>query len=468
MRPDLDGLQKRLAEIVGPDQVKAGPSTAAYGVDGVTPALFVRPASEKDVSSVVKACAEAGAATIPWGGGTAMGLGNIPARGDVALALDRLNRIVEHDAENLTVTVEAGVRLADLQSELSKSGQFLPLDPPAEGVATIGGILAANSSGPCRLQYGTARDFVLGMRVVLADGEAIRCGGKVIKNVSGYDMPKLFIGSLGTLGVITQATFKLLPLPVVRATVCGDFAELGQAAGIVARALDSVLLPEAMEFLDSGSLGLLASATGGTEVVAGASGACPEDARGRASYGLAVALAGSLETVERQARDFTKLFQDAQSRNTTCLQNERSTATWRAIRNVFDLLPKSPAERTLCKIAVPISRTSEMLAAAEELGRRLCLRTAATAHAGSGIVQACYVTAPDSPPVESLAEGLAKLRQTAETAGGSLTLQAAPAALKSKLDAWGKPGHALVVMQRLKASFDPKGLFNPGRFLGGL
>jgi glycolate oxidase FAD binding subunit len=452
MQPEADRLKRRLEEIVGREHVHAGPAAAGLAVDGVSPALLVYPASQEEVSSVVTACAETGAAISPWGGGTAMGMGNRPARADVAVVLDRLNRIVDFDATNLNVTVEAGMRLADLQAELARQREFLPLDPPAEGKATVGGVLAANKSGPCRLLYGTAREWVLGMRVVLPSGERIRCGGKVIKNVSGYDMNKLFIGSLGTLGLITEATFKLLPLPAARRSVVGVFAELNQAAGVVTEALDSVLLPEAVELLDPEAVALL-----GPTLCLDATG-----------YGLAVSFAGSRETVERQVRDFTGLFREAHARAGATLPDERTAPAWKDIRNVFDLLPGPPPERITCKIAVPISRTAEMLAAAERLGRSHGLRAAVTAHAGSGVVRACYLLGPEAPPMEIVAGALEDLRRESEKAEGSLVLQAAPAALKAHLDAWGKPGEAFEVMRRLKADIDPQGLCNPGRFLGGL
>jgi glycolate oxidase FAD binding subunit len=452
MQPEVDRLKQRLEAIVGTGHVSGGPAAAAFAVDGVTPTLCVHPASQEEVSSVVGACAETGAAIIPWGGGTAMGMGNRPARADVAVILDRLNRIVEFDAANLNVTAEAGMRFADLQVELAKQRQFLPLDPPSEGKATVGGILATNGSGPCRLLYGTARDWVLGMRVALPNGERIRCGGKVIKNVSGYDMNKLFIGSLGTLGIITEATFKLLPLLAVRASVAGVFAELSQAAGVVAKVLDSVLLPEAMELLGGDAVALLGQTLG-------------LDATG---YGLAVSFAGSRETVERQVRDFTGLFRDAKARATAALPDERTKPAWKTVRNVFGLLPDQPPERIVCKIGVLVSRTADMLAAAETLGRRHRLRAAVTAHAGSGVVRACYLLGPEAPPVEVLASGIEELRRESERAEGSLVLQAAPAVLKAHLDAWGKPGGAFDVMRRLKAEFDPRGVCNPGRFLGGI
>ncbi len=453
MPPELGGLRERLEAALGGANVEVDPAeTARYAVDGLSPALTARPGSQEEVSSVMAACAQAGAAVVPWGGGTAIGLGNPPSRADVAVILDRIHRIVEFDAANLNVTVEAGMRLADVQVALGKERQFLPLDPPADAKATVGGLLAANGSGPWRLLYGTARDWLLGMRVVLPDGERIRCGGKVIKNVSGYDMNKLFIGSLGTLGIITEATFKLLPLPAVRASVAGVFAELGQAAGVVARVLDSVLLPEALELLDPDAVTLLGPALG-------------LDGTG---YGLAVSLAGSRETVERQVRDFLELFRGAQARATATLPEQRVAPAWQAIRNVFDLLPGVPPARITCRIAALIGRTADMLAAAEALGRRHKLRAAVTAHAGSGIVRACYLVGPETPPAEVLASGLEGLRREAEAAEGSLVLQEAPPAFKKLVDVWGKAGEAFDVMRRLKADFDPRGLSNPGRFLGGI
>jgi glycolate oxidase FAD binding subunit len=382
-----------------------------------------------------------------------MGLGNCPARADVVVQLDRVQRIVELDAANLCVTAEAGVTLAGLQAALFRAKAVLPLDPPMEGRVTVGGLVAANLSGPSRLLYGTARDWVLGMRVALPDGERIRCGGKVIKNVSGYDMNKLFIGSLGTLGIITEVTFKLLPLPTARAGIIGLFGDLGQATAVVSRALDSVLLPEAMDLLDPGALTLLSPRLGLE---------APAEA-----YGLAVAVAGSSATVERQTRDFCALVRDGGGR-AMFLPEPRTTSAWDAIRNVFAFLAAPPAVRLLCKLAVPIGRTGELLASARALGQRHALRGAVVAHAGSGIVWACLLLGPESPPDEVVADALEGLRQEAEQAEGSLVLHDAPASLKRRLDAWGKPGDGFGVMQRLKAQFDPQGLCNPKRFLGGL
>lgn len=447
MPRELDGLAQRLSGIVGEDHVLANGAAAAFAVDGVAPRLTVSPGSQQEVETVVAACGSAGAAMAPWGGGTAMGLGNPPRRLDVVVRLDRLTRIVEFDDANLNVSAEAGVTLGRLQDVLHEKREFLPLDPAQADRVTVGGLVQSNASGPGRHLYGSARDWVLGLRVVLPSGERIRCGGKVIKNVSGYDMNKLFIGSLGTMGIVTEATFKLLPVPAARATVVGVFRQVSQLASVVARTLESFLVPEALEALDPRALESLET---GLEPSSG--------------YGLAVSLAGSRETVERQVRDFTKLFADGQTITCGTLGAADAEPLWRAIRDVHAPLTGAGA---VVKIAVPIERTLDLFAAVEELVSRRGGRGAVTAHAGSGIVRAGFPIEPGTT-LEPLRDSLMALRDQAEAAEGSLVLEAAPAALKRSLDAWGKVRDGAAVARRLKAELDPGSLMNPGRFAGGI
>jgi glycolate oxidase FAD binding subunit len=290
---------------------------------------------------------------------------------------------------------------------------------------------------------------VLGLRVVLPGGERIRCGGKVIKNVSGYDMNKIFIGNLGTLGIVTEATFKLLPAPAMRATVVGVFARLSEVGAVVGRTLESFLLPEALEALDPQALATLGPALG----LDGAPG-----------YGLAVSMAGSRETVERQVRDFAALFGEGKALKVETLGAERADVAWRAIRNVQAKLPMG---RVIAKIAVPIGKTLDLLSAAEGLMRRHEWRGAITAGAGSGIVRAGIEVGAGSA-LEPLREALLSLRREAETLDGSLVLEVAPLSLKRSLDTWGKVREGFSVMRRLKAELDPRALLTPGRFLGGI
>src|SRR5262245_41401242 len=183
-------LVRSLAEIVGAPHCLGGAERAPYVVDGRTPCGVVFPGSADEVARVVRTAAGAGVAVIPWGGGTQISRGAPPRDGALIVGLRRLGRVLEHEPADLTATVEAGITLRALQAALGARGQWLPLDPPALGEATLGGILAANSAGPRRHGYGTARDLVIGIRVVAADGQFVRAGGKVVKNVAGYDLVK--------------------------------------------------------------------------------------------------------------------------------------------------------------------------------------------------------------------------------------------------------------------------------------
>jgi len=449
MPTDHGALRARLEEIVGASQVASGAAAAAaFAVDGQVPGLVARPGTQEQVAQVVRACAGAGAAMVPWGGGTAMGLGNAPARLDVVVAMDRLDRVVEWDPANLCVTAEAGMRLAALEELTIREKSILPLDPPAGRKVTLGGLVAANQSGPGRLLYGTVRDWLLGMRVVLPDGERVHCGGRVIKNVSGYDMNKLFIKSLGTLGIITEVTFKLLPVPARRAAAIGLFPDAPAAWKAVQQVLGSFLLPEALEFFNPAALALLLPELG----IPAMPGACA----------LAVSLAGSPETVQRQIRDFTALFTDGGGKGVT-FAPDHAAAAWEAVRNLRGV---PSGTRILAQISGPVSRTGALAAAAEKAGETCGCQALVTAHAGSGVVWALFLPGPQ--PDTALVEALKELRTEAEAAEGSLVLQEAPPAVKRGLDAWGAFMGGLGMMRRLKAEFDPRGVCNPGRFVGAI
>jgi glycolate oxidase FAD binding subunit len=452
---DLVALRQRLEAIVGSSYLDVDPdSRAAFAVDGLLPALLVRPGTQDEVAAVVSACAAEDGALVPWGGGTAMGTGNRPERVDVVVRLDRLDRVVAFDPDNLCVTVEAGMPLARLQELIATKKLLLPLDPPAATRVTLGGLVAANLSGPRRLLHGTPRDWVLGLRVVLPDGERIHCGGRVIKNVSGYDMNKLFIRSFGTLGIITEVTVKLLPSPAAQASVLGLFPDLQAAAAVVEQVLASFLLPEALDLLDPGALELLvptlgSGATGGFAVVAGFS--------------------GSQAAVDREIRDMETLVA-AQGGTTRRFLEGDSTSLWAAITNAFQGLPQDPL-RVLCTMAVPIGRTVGMLASARTRAIGQDLVTTLSAHAGSGILRAAFSPAAGASgdrSLPALAATLEALREETLAAGGSLVIQEASPRLKERVDAWGRPGSGFATMRRIKAEFDPQRLCSPGRFLGGI
>src|SRR5512132_2913458 len=218
----------------------------SFEVDGVAARFVARPRSVSEASQVLRAAAADGLAVTFAGGGSKQGLGNPPERADLVVSTERLDQVLEHAAGDLVVRAQAGVRLADLQAALAPAGQWLALDPPEPG-ATAGGVVAANASGPRRLRYGTVRDLIIGITVVLADGTVAHAGGKVVKNVAGYDLAKRFCGSLGTLGLIAEATFRLHPRPAAAAVVTLEVERFEQVGEATRRLLRSTLVPSAIE-----------------------------------------------------------------------------------------------------------------------------------------------------------------------------------------------------------------------------
>src|SRR2546427_315888 len=243
-------LIQRLSDLVGADHIVAGPGAARYVVDSKLARAVVFPGSVEEVSTTMAFASAEGLKVVPRGSGTKMALGGIPDRVDLVVVLSRLNGVVDYEPADMTATFRAGSLLKEAQAVLGRNGQFIGLDPPYADLATLGGILATNSSGPRRLRYGASRDLVIAIRVVHADGKVTKGGAKVVKNVTGYDMNKLYIGSLGTLGIIVEATFRLHPMPAVERTCLASLDSVDAARDVVARILDSPLVPFAVELLN--------------------------------------------------------------------------------------------------------------------------------------------------------------------------------------------------------------------------
>jgi len=244
-RTEADGIGEVLRAIVGPEHVRM--ATDADAVAGVIPLVVVEPGDERQIASVLRCANQAGLAVIPCGSGTKLDCGNPPAKADVILTTRRLNRVIEHAWADLTVTVEAGCTIAELQRTLAQHGQRLAVDPLWPERATIGGILSTNDSGALRLAFGALRDLIIGVTLALADGTIASSGGRVVKNVAGYDLPKLATGSLGTLGVITRAVFRLHPLPRNTRTLTIAVKDGSEMQRVVLAILGAPLAPVAVQ-----------------------------------------------------------------------------------------------------------------------------------------------------------------------------------------------------------------------------
>jgi glycolate oxidase FAD binding subunit len=436
-------LLDRLRAIVGPAHVLTGVALGPYVVDGRTPEAAVFPGSVDEVRAVVEAAAGAGVPIVPWGGGTAAAVGTPPARAGLVLGLGRLNRILEHEPGDLTASVEAGLTVAALQGALRARGQWLSLDPPEPERATVGGVVAANAAGPRRHLYGTARDLVIGLHVVTADGALVRGGGKVVKNVAGYDLPKLFVGSCGTLGVIVAVTLKLRPLPDDERLVAVGFDRLKDAAAAARALLGSDLIPNAVDLADAEGLAAMA-----VDLPAAAA--------------LVVGFDGLPEQVAWQCEQLERLVAGFGGHPARALPAE----TWpRLALGARGAWSAPAAVMRLVVLPAAVGETMEHGAGA---ARQRGLPSAWTAHAGAGVVTGALALPPATDGLASVTAVLEDWRRLARSAGGFATLERAPLSVKNAMPVWDDPGAAGRIMQRIKTQLDPRGLFNPGRFVGGI
>jgi glycolate oxidase FAD binding subunit len=445
-------LLRSLAEIVGAAHCLHGADRAPYVIDGRTPCGVVFPGSADEVARVVQTAAAAAVPVIPWGGGTEVHRGAPPRDGALVVSLRRLDQVLEHEPGDLTATAEAGITLAALQGALGARGQWLPLDPPVPGEATLGGVLAANTAGPRRQGYGTARDHVIGIRVVAADGQLVRAGGKVLKNVAGYDLAKLYIGSRGTLGIIVDATLKLGPRPEAVGACWATFSGLEPAAGAAAALAGSELEPAVLTLLDAraaeacGRHAGLAEADGPTVLVL--------------FEGLAAAVAWERDAAAGRLRT-------AGARHVAVLDGAAAERVLDAVREARRLVARPVAVATAGVLPTDLGTYLVTVGAAAAGSAGVGL--AAVAHAGHGLITLILVAdAPEPPAATTTAVVLARCRDAARARGGHLVVDWAPLGVREVCPVWDPPGPATGIMRELKARLDPGNLLNPGRFVAGI
>jgi len=440
--PLLDALRG----IVGPAHVLTGADCAPYVVDGRAPEAVAFPGTKEEVAAILLAAAEADTSVVPWGGGTKMGIGAPPPRLGVVLMLKRMNRLLEHEPGDLTATVETGITLSALQGELGKRGQWLSLDPAHADKATLGGVLSSNAAGPRRHLYGSCRDLLIGVTVITAAGATVKGGGKVVKNVAGYDLPKLFIGAFGTLGVIVEATVKLRPRPDVDRLVIARFARLKEAGAAARAVMASDLLPSALDLLDGEALRALGQGRG--------DGAA-----------LLLGIDGILEQVEWQCAEVERLLRPQALVDARVLDGDERDATWHARSGLgHGAFPDTAAVMRWTVLPAQVADVMEQGAA---VAQRAGLGAALAAHAGVGVVEAVLARAgfADAAAVVGV---LNEWRTLVRAAGGQALIESAPLAVKVAVPVWDDPGPSLRIMQRIKSQLDPNGLLNPGRFVGGI
>ena len=440
-------MHDELKGIVGESSILPEEQVAAYTFDGYVPKAVVLPASVQEMQDVLQFAVKQGVSVIPAGAGTKLGIGNLPEKVDVVLATTSLNSVVEYEPADLTVTVEAGIRLGDLQTELAEHRQYLALNPPYADRCTIGGIVATNASGSLRLRHGTARNQVLGLRVVRADGTVVKSGGKVVKNVAGYDLNKLYIGAFGTLGIITEVTLKLSPIPVRQAILTADFQNVQEAADTGLSIVGSQTLPMFVNlFVNSDP------APGGTEA--------PTDENKTL---LVVGFGGDPETVAWQLTQCQGIMEQNGAIGVTIVEGESLQHLQGAVQEFSE--DNKNTEIIVAKLN--LKRTDVAKFAAQIVEANWACDVQMMALLGSGVL---YVTLPvtSDTDYQSLANALTQLRQTAMSRQGNLIIEVAPPELKRHIDVWGSVEGTLSLMKQIKAKFDPAGLLNPGRFVSSI
>lgn len=395
-----------------------------YPIDGVTPAAAFRATDRLEVTRIIEAADQRRLAVVPQGARTALALGCPLDRYDVALDLTGLDRFVAYEPDDLTITVEGGMTLATLQARLGEHGQYLSIDPPPGDEVTIGGLLATARPGAWREHLPAARDLVLGVTVALPDGQLARSGGRVVKNVSGYDLHRLHTGALGTLGVIVEASFKVAPLPATVRHVALRFTHIEQAAALAFAARRAALPLRALT--------LLSGATAATIGFA------------RAPH-LLVELAGSSVTVERGIRELRALAALQRAAHGEEFDGQASAA----LRGMAAM--PADAGDAIARLGVPASEVAATIETVSELG------LLAWGHLAAGSVLALG-------PIDAALAG--DLRALAATHGGFAQLEAGPAPLRREVDPFGHGDMAL--LRALRDQFDPRRTLNPGRWGEGL
>ncbi len=391
-------------------------ATQNDSVEGVVPACVALPENAQQVSAILKWASANGVSVIARGGGTKLGWANLGLPAQLILSLEKLTRVADHAWQDMTVTVEAGTTIAALQAELAKHGQRLPLDALWPERSTVGGVIAANDSGSLRLRFGSARDLILGVTAVLADGTIAKSGGRVVKNVAGYDLPKLFTGSFGTLGVITEVTLRSYPLPHDTKTISFHFPDAEAANRYMLACADTTLVPAAMQMRLDPDVHVDLLFEGLSEGIA-------------AQVERATLLAKSVETTDSRGA--------WQMRDRLCLPSEN------AVVLKFAVLPSALAQcAVLVQAAFP---RCAMVVQSTGLGIARC-------------------EAPSQPLLQSLNN----LRSQVEKIAGTLSVLSAPIAVKKHFDVFGATNSAYPLMVRLKQQFDPNGILSSGRFLGGI
>lgn len=415
-------LTDTAASLLGVDAVRLG--TPADAVEGVVPRVIVEPASAEAVGSVLEWASREKLCVLVRGAGTKMGWGAASRQVDILMSTARLNAVVAHRHGDLTATIQAGARLGDVNRALAQHRQWIPLDPPSADIATIGGIVATNDSGPRRHRYGAPRDLIIGVEFARVDGRLAKGGGIVVKNVAGYDLPRLLTGSFGTLGVIVTATFKLYPLTAASRTLIVEPSNPSDLGALAVKLSASHLTPTALEFVTH-------------------------------PLRLIIRFESIEASVTQQSETASRLIAENGYEAQT-LSESAEAQFWQNHARLAD-----DNTGALLKVSVLPTELAETLTVIERLAGKRGYVAAGRAGAGVFLLR----ITEEAQLQKRLIDGL---RDALQIGRGSAVLVKSSPELRPHVDVWGPIGDGLVLMKAVKQQFDPAGILAPGRGPGGI
>jgi len=451
-------MMDHLKEILGKKNVSDAPEKLEkYSVAGKIPALLLFPTSSDQIAEIMKLAKRDGKKVLVAGNSSQRHFGSAIEAFDWCISLNRMNNIIEHEAADLTVTVESGVTLPRLQKFLNQQRQFLPLDPFGADIRTLGGIVATNSSGAFRLLYGTCRDLVLGMKVVLPDGTIIRAGGKTVKNVAGYDLSKLFIGSMGTLGIIVEITFKLFPLPVQSQTLCAEFEKFDGIPKLIQSIGSSNLVISRCEYFNAAFIEKYLA----------------KEFRSKAPHCLLFNVQGQAEMVNATIEKLQQMLTARGGKNIQNFFQKDDTNLWNKISSLSSTEHKfQPGLHG--QVSIPKAFFEQVINAIHKYSIENGFSIAIQAHAGNGIINILggELIAERGEP-DRYRRQIETLRQIAQSYQGNLVVQymtvtSEVTVMSAPELIWGKPGGDFPLMKTIKAKYDSHSVLAAGRFIGGL
>lgn len=451
-------IKNRLVEIVGTENfLDSKEDRITYSYDGTPiisnlPEAVIKPKTVQELSSIMKIANQEKIAIVPRGSGTGLSGGSVPIENSIVITLNHWNKIIEIDKENLTILVEPGVITGQIHSEVEKLGLFYPPDPGSAAICTIGGNVAENAGGIRGLKYGVTKDYVMGLEVVTPDGNTLKTGGKVVKDVAGYNLKDLFIGSEGTLGIITKILLKLIPYPEVTKTILVYFSKLEEAAKTVSDIIAAKILPSALEFLDKTTI------------------KCVEDF---AHLGLdtnidallLIEVDGYKDIAEKEAEKVLDICKKNNCSYIELAKDSNHANKLRAARKVaFSALARIKPTTILEDATVPRSEIAKMIVGINNIASKYNLTFGIFGHAGDGNLHpTCLTDERNLEEIKRAESAFEEIFELAISLGGTITGEHGVGLSKKKFlnKVVGKDG--LEIMMKIKEALDPNVIMNPGK-----